>query len=127
MTADASIALHAAGLGRRFGDRWAVRGISLDVRRGEVLGLLGPNGAGKTTTVRLLTALIEPSEGTAAIDGFDVRERPEDVMALARHFARPGLRFDADAEALLRAAKWPGFGSFSTSWSTTIWKPRCGR
>jgi ABC-2 type transport system ATP-binding protein len=77
----APIALHADGLGRRFGDRWAVRGISLDVRRGEVLGLLGPNGAGKTTTVRMLAALIEPSEGTASIDGFDVRDRPDDVRA----------------------------------------------
>jgi ABC-2 type transport system ATP-binding protein len=75
----ASIALHAAGLGRRFGERWAVRDVSIDVRRGEVLGLLGPNGAGKTTTVRLLTALIEPTEGTATVDGFDVRERPDDV------------------------------------------------
>jgi len=75
------LALQATDLGRRFGERWAVRGIHLEVRRGEVLGLLGPNGAGKTTTVRLLTALIEPSEGTAAVDGFDVRERPEDVRA----------------------------------------------
>jgi ABC-2 type transport system ATP-binding protein len=75
------IALRARDLGRRFGDRWAVRGIDLEVRRGEVLGLLGPNGAGKTTTVRLLTALIAPSEGTAAIDGYDVVERPDDVRA----------------------------------------------
>ncbi len=72
-------ALQASGLGRRFGDRWAVRGIDLTVRRGEVLGLLGPNGAGKTTTVRMLTALIEPSEGTASVDGFDVREAADDV------------------------------------------------
>jgi ABC-2 type transport system ATP-binding protein len=75
------IALRAVGLGRRFGDRWAVRGIDLEVRRGEVLGLIGPNGAGKTTTVRMLTALIEPSEGTAVVDGFDVRDRPDDVRA----------------------------------------------
>jgi ABC-2 type transport system ATP-binding protein len=79
--ATAGPALTASHLGRRFGDRWAVRDIELSVRRGEVLGLLGPNGAGKTTTVRLLTALIEPSEGTATIDGFDVRERPDDVRA----------------------------------------------
>lgn len=74
-------ALRASGLGRRFGDRWVVRDVSIDVQPGEVLGLLGPNGAGKTTTVRMLTALIEPSEGTATVDGFDVRERPDDVRA----------------------------------------------
>jgi ABC-2 type transport system ATP-binding protein len=76
-----AIALRAEGLGRRFGERWAVRGIDLEVRPGEVLGLLGPNGAGKTTTVRLLTALIEPTEGTAAVDGFDVRTQPDEVRA----------------------------------------------
>ena len=55
--------------------------MDLEVRQGEVLGLLGPNGAGKTTTVRLLTALIRPSEGTATVDGFDVRAEPEHVRA----------------------------------------------
>jgi ABC-2 type transport system ATP-binding protein len=75
------VMLRTVGLGRRFGGVWAVRGMDLEVRRGEVLGLLGPNGAGKTTTVRLLTALIAPSEGTAVIDGVDVRERPDAVRA----------------------------------------------
>jgi ABC-2 type transport system ATP-binding protein len=74
-------ALRASGLGRQFGERWAVRGIDFAVQPGEVLGLLGPNGAGKTTTVRMLTALIEPTEGTATVDGFDVRERPDAVRA----------------------------------------------
>ncbi len=73
--------IRTAGLGRRFGAAWAIRAMDLEVRRGEVLGLLGPNGAGKTTTVRLLTALIEPSEGTAWVDGLDVRTAPNEVRA----------------------------------------------
>ncbi len=81
MTTTGDLALHASGLGRRFDDRWAVRDVSFEVHRGEVLGLLGPNGAGKTTTVRMLTALIEPSEGSASVDGHDVRERPDAVRA----------------------------------------------
>ena len=73
------LALTATGLGRAFDERWAVRGVSLAVQRGEVVGLLGPNGAGKTTAVRLLTALIRPTEGTATVDGFDVRDDPDRV------------------------------------------------
>jgi ABC-2 type transport system ATP-binding protein len=73
--------LRATGLGRRFGDLWAIRHMDLDVHRGEVLGLLGPNGAGKTTTVRLLAALIEPTEGTAWVDGLDVIAQPDAVRA----------------------------------------------
>ena len=75
------VMLRATGLGRRFGDLWAIRGVDLEVSRGEVLGLLGPNGAGKTTTVRVLTALIEPTEGRAWVDGLEVTERPEEVRA----------------------------------------------
>ena len=75
------VMLRAVGLGRRFGSLWAIREMDLEVHRGEVLGLLGPNGAGKTTTVRLLTALIAPTEGSASVDGLDVVERPEEVRA----------------------------------------------
>ena len=54
-------------------DRFAVRHLSFDVRRGEVFGLLGRNGAGKTTTVRMLTTLLSPTEGTATLFGRDLR------------------------------------------------------
>ena len=75
------VMIRATGLGRSFGELWAVRGMDLEVLRGEVLGLLGPNGAGKTTTVRMLTALIAPSEGHASVDGLDVVGEPEGVRA----------------------------------------------
>ncbi len=61
-------------LTRCFGDETAVDNVSFSVNRGEVFAFLGPNGAGKTTTVRMLTGIIEPTEGTASIKGHDIRE-----------------------------------------------------
>ena len=60
------------GLVVRFGDVRAVGGVSFAVRAGEVFGLLGPNGAGKTTTIRVLTTLLQPTEGRAFVAGHDV-------------------------------------------------------
>jgi len=64
--------VQATGLGRRFDDLWALRGLELDVAPGTTLGLLGHNGAGKTTAIRILTTLTAPSEGSATVAGFDV-------------------------------------------------------
>jgi ABC-2 type transport system ATP-binding protein len=57
----------------------AVRGVSIDVRRGEIFGFLGPNGAGKTTTLRMLTTLLPIGSGTATVAGFDVARQPRQV------------------------------------------------
>ena len=62
----------AEGLGKRFGDFWALRELDLAVPQGSVLGLLGHNGAGKTTTVRILPTLAKPTEGRAVVAGHDV-------------------------------------------------------
>jgi ABC-2 type transport system ATP-binding protein len=68
--------IEAKGLTKRYGDIVAVDGVSFGVGKGEVVGFLGPNGAGKTTTMRMLTGFVPPSDGTAAIAGFDIFEEP---------------------------------------------------
>lgn len=66
-------------LDKRYGSFHAVRQISFEVRKGEVVGLLGPNGAGKTTTMRILCGCIGATSGRALIDGKDVLEDPRAV------------------------------------------------
>lgn len=65
--------IEVKNLKRRFGDFYAVRGITFDVSRGEVFGLLGANGAGKSTTFRMLCGLLPASEGTLQVAGLDLR------------------------------------------------------
>jgi ABC-2 type transport system ATP-binding protein len=77
--ADVQPMVRTIGLGRRFGDQWAIRDLDLELAPGEVFAFLGPNGAGKTTTVRLLVALIGPSAGNAWVDGIDVTADPHEV------------------------------------------------
>jgi ABC-2 type transport system ATP-binding protein len=71
--------IEARGLTKRFGDVAAVDGLDLAVRRGEIFGLLGPDGAGKTTTIRMLCAIMDPTEGTARVAGFDTVREPEKI------------------------------------------------
>jgi len=63
--------IKVSNLYKSFGKVKAVRGISFEVRDGEITGLLGPNGAGKTTTLRMLYSLLPPDEGEIRIDGLD--------------------------------------------------------
>jgi ABC-2 type transport system ATP-binding protein len=68
-------------LSKQFHDFMAVDGVNLSVGAGQILALLGQNGAGKTTTVRMLTALLQPSRGSARVAGFDVAKNGHDVRA----------------------------------------------
>jgi len=64
------------GLVKTYGTVQAVMGLSLTVRKGEILGLVGPNGAGKTTTLRCMTGIIPPTSGRVRIAGFDLMAQP---------------------------------------------------
>jgi ABC-2 type transport system ATP-binding protein len=64
--------IEARGLSKFYGDFAAVRDISFEVLRGEIVAFLGPNGAGKSTTMRMLTGYLAPSEGSARIAGHDM-------------------------------------------------------
>lgn len=72
-------AIETRGLTRWFGDHLALDHLDLRIERGEVFGFLGPNGAGKSTTIRLLLDLVRPSEGSAAILGFDCQRETLEV------------------------------------------------
>ena len=63
-------------LSMRYGNFQAVRGLTFDVPRGDIFGFIGPNGAGKTTTINLFLNFIDPTSGTAAINGLDVTKAP---------------------------------------------------
>ncbi|QVJ00262.1 ATP-binding cassette domain-containing protein [Nocardiopsis eucommiae] len=75
-------AVRARGLHKRYGATRALDGLDLTVAPGTVLGLLGPNGAGKTTAVRVLSTLLRPDSGTAAVGGHDVLTEPELVRSV---------------------------------------------
>jgi ABC-2 type transport system ATP-binding protein len=73
------VRLSVRDLRKSYGTVEAVRGVTFDVREGEILGLLGPNGAGKTTTVECVIGLRAADSGTIEICGLDARRRPRDV------------------------------------------------
>ena len=76
-----SYGILAQHLGKQFDGFWAVREVHLQVAYGEVLALLGPNGAGKTTTLRMLSAVLHPSRGSAWVAGFSIRHHRPQVRA----------------------------------------------
>lgn len=85
-------AIVARELGRRFGERVAVEGLSFRVEPGQVFGLLGPNGAGKTTTVRMLCALLTPSFGEGEVLGLALGRDGEAIRAAVGLLTeQPGL------------------------------------
>ena len=81
-------------LTKRFGRTLAVAGLNLAVRREEIFGLVGPDGAGKTTTIRMLAAIMNPTEGWAKVAGYDTVRQAEEIKRIIgympQHFSLYG-------------------------------------
>jgi lipopolysaccharide export system ATP-binding protein len=92
--------IELADLVKRYGSRTVVKGVSADVRRGEVVGLLGPNGAGKTTTFYMVVGLVRPDAGRVTLE----REGGiRDITAMPMHArARAGIGYLAQENSIFR-------------------------
>ena len=69
-------------LRKKYGDFEAVKGISFEVKEGEIFGLLGPNGAGKSTTLEIIETLREKTSGVVLVDGYDLDKDPEQIKKI---------------------------------------------
>ncbi len=84
------LVIKTKGLKKAFKETSVLKGVDLEVRRGEIFALLGSNGAGKTTTVNILSTLLKPDSGSASVCGFDTQTQPERVreqISLTGQFA----------------------------------------
>jgi heme exporter protein A len=101
----AAAALQLAEVARRFERRWALRGVSLRVERGEVLAVVGRNGSGKTTLLRVVATLLRPTRGSGAVYGRDLLREPHAVRPLVGMLGHTnGLYGDLTAAENLRFA-----------------------
>ena len=71
--------ISVAGLSKRYGTHLAVKDVSFNIDKGEIIGFLGPNGAGKSTIMNILTGYLSMTQGKVEIDGFDITENPENA------------------------------------------------
>ena len=98
-------AIEIDAVGRRFGIRWVLRGVSLTLGRGEVVGLLGANGSGKSTLLRVIGTLLKPSAGTVRVNGMDVVRDASGVRAQLGFLSHaPGIYDDLTARENLQFA-----------------------
>ena len=75
------IVLRTKGLSKKFGKRWAVKDLNIEVHRGDVFSFLGPNGAGKSTAIRMILTLLRPTAGSIEIFGMDLRKNRSAILS----------------------------------------------
>lgn len=124
MMPDSLLLLHAQGLRRTFGGHAAVDDVSLELRRGEVLGFLGPNGAGKSTTMRMLAGNLRPDSGSVSLCGIDLWKEPLKAKGKLGYLPEiPPLYRDMNVDGYLKfAARLRGVQKIPL----TETKRRCG-
>jgi len=104
-TASPEVTLAAVGLSRRYGNNLAVDNISMELKRGEIVGLLGPNGAGKTTTMKMITGNLAPSAGSVIVCGVDLIDQPTTAKARIGYLPEvPPLYKELRVDEFLRLA-----------------------
>src|ERR1700730_7802571 len=86
--------IECEGLTKRFGTFTAVNHVSFKVGKGSIFGFLGPNGSGKSTVIRMLCGILEPSEGTARIDGHDVTRDTESIKDIIGYMSQKFSLYD---------------------------------
>src|ERR1700716_617150 len=86
--------IECQGLTKRFGSFTAVDHVSFKVAKGSIFGFLGPNGSGKSTVIRMLCGLLEPTEGTARIAGFDVARQTDEIKNMIGYMSQKFSLYD---------------------------------
>lgn len=81
-------------LGRRYRSRWAIRGVGLTVSRGEMVGIVGPDGAGKTTLLQMCAAILDPTEGSCRVLGFDTVTQSKAVTSRIGYMSQGFTLYD---------------------------------
>lgn len=122
-------ALELVGVARRFGARWALRGVDLRVEQGSIIAIRGRNGSGKTTLLRICATLLRPSRGSVAVSGFDGVADADRVRTLVGFMAHDaGLYEDLTATENLRfAARMMGAPSSAGSVLAALERVGLGR
>ena len=111
--------IELARVGKRYGDAWVVRDVTMAIGRGELVAVLGESGSGKTTLLRMINRLIDPDEGIVKIDGRDIRG--ENPVALRRTIGYviqqvgllPHLTVAANVAMVPRLLAWPAEQTFA--------------
>src|SRR5450759_1315818 len=86
--------IECESLTKRFGHFTAVDHVSFSIGKGSIFGFLGPNGSGKSTVIRMLCGLLQPSDGSARIAGFDVTQQTDEIKSLIGYVSQKFSLYD---------------------------------